>query len=298
MTARYTPHLGCAASAERRGDVMVASAPPAERWLLIEYRDAWPRIAADVLGELAPEVTGLCAERRCRPVLIRRHGRQDRTAPRRWGLVDARPGYESVRWGQLSADQHLLDVLTADEPGVPGREPVYLVCAHGRHDACCAVRGRPVAAALAAAYPARTWECSHVGGDRFAANLIVLPHGLVYGHVTAESALEVVRLYDERRLRPDLLRGRSSLVPAVQAAQHFARAGGASYDVDALRLDALDQVAPDTWIVTLDGTEVTVRSRTQVVDGAMTCATTPPGRVRVFDQVKPEYGPALSQPPR
>lgn len=283
---RYVPHLGCAASAERRGDDMVATAPPADRWLLIEYRDAWPRVAADVLGPLADEVLALCARRRCRPVLIRRHGRQDRSTPRRWGLADARPGHEQVRWGQLSADEHLLDVLTSDDPGVVSREPVYLVCAHGRHDACCAVRGRPVAAALAAAYPDRTWECSHVGGDRFAPNLVLLPHGLMYGHVTATSALDVVTAYDEGRVVPGLLRGRTSLGPAVQAAQHFARAGGSSYELDALRLNGVRQVAPDTWTVRMAGAEVTVRARQVEIDGAMTCASRPPGRVRIFEHVR------------
>jgi len=27
------------------------------------------------------------------------------------------------------------------------QQPLYLVCTHGTHDVCCAVRGRPVAAA-------------------------------------------------------------------------------------------------------------------------------------------------------
>ena len=62
------------------------------------------------------------------------------------------------------------------------------MCTHGRHDACCAERGRPVAAALTAARPEQTWEVSHVGGDRFAANLLVLPEGLYYGQVTADEA--------------------------------------------------------------------------------------------------------------
>lgn len=290
-TGRFAPHLGCAARAERRGDSMVASAPPARRWLLIEYRGAWPRVAADVLGDLAPQITALCAERRCRPVLIRRHGRYDRTAPRRWGLVDARPGRESVRWGQLSADEHLLDVLTADDPGVPGTEPVYLVCAHGRHDACCAVRGRPVASVLAAAYPDRTWECSHVGGDRFAANLVVLPHGLMYGHVSSESAVDVVRRYDDGYVEPELLRGRSAFAPAVQAAQHFARTAGGSEHVDALTPRRLKQESDDTSTVELDGFTVTVRTRMRKVDGAMTCASRPPGQMRVFDLVSISPGP-------
>ena len=65
--------------------------------------------------------------------------------------------------------------------------PLYGVCTHGRHDACCAERGRPVCAALSELRPEQTWEVSHIGGDRFAANLVVLPEGLYYGHVEPES---------------------------------------------------------------------------------------------------------------
>ena len=40
--------------------------------------------------------------------------------------------------------------------------------------------------------PADVWECSHLGGDRFAANVVVLPHGFYYGQVPGDGA-ELVR---------------------------------------------------------------------------------------------------------
>ena len=45
-----------------------------------------------------------------------------------------------------------------------------------------------MAAALAAAHPEETWEVSHIGGDRFAGNLLVLPHGLYYGRLDPAAA--------------------------------------------------------------------------------------------------------------
>ena len=353
---RYQPESGCAASAERRGDLLAASAPPAGRWLLIESRDAWPRDALTALrwqfpdsevknrrsadgiaragivaagaeaiggvavagsqppatehpsrgiasrqparrgpdssplqGSLAAEVARLCAAEHRRPVLIRRCGRVDRTAPRRWAMVDSRPGRESIRWGELPTDEHLLDVLAGADPGTPSTEPIYLVCTHGRHDACCAVRGRPAAAALAAAYPDRTWECSHGGGDRFAANLGVLPHSLFYGHVPHSRAVELASRYDAGFVVPDMLRGSGALIPPVQAAQHFARAAGLSLAVDALRPTDVHELAKDRWQVHLNdnGRVVSVGVAAQVVtiDGAMTCASTPPGRVRQFNLI-------------
>jgi hypothetical protein len=313
---RYQPDSGCAASAEWRGDVLAASAPPAERWLLIEWREPWPRDALaalrsrpevsahqsgvrdlrggdagvdDRVDDLATEVLRFCAALRCRPALIRRYGRIDRAVPRRWAMVDSRLGRESVRWGELPTDEHLLEVLAGRDQGSPSDEPIYLICTHGRHDPCCAVRGRPTAAALAAAHPDRTWECSHVGGDRFAANLVLLPHGLFYGHVPPTRAAEVVSRYDEGLVLPDLLRGVGAMAPQVQAAQHFARAAGRTLKVDSLRPIDVQELARDRWRVRLDdeGQEVVVvvAARLVTIDGSMTCASSPPGRVRQFELV-------------
>ena len=82
--------------------------------------------------------------------------------------------------------------------GTVSDRPVLLVCTHARHDQCCAVRGRPVAQTLARAFPDETWESSHLGGDRFAATMIVLPHGLYYGRVPTTDAETIVERYLRR----------------------------------------------------------------------------------------------------
>ncbi|MDP9443415.1 MAG: sucrase ferredoxin, partial [Actinomycetota bacterium] len=97
------------------------------------------------------------------------------------------------------------------------------VCTHGRHDTCCAELGRPLAAALTAARPEHTWECSHIGGDRFAANLLVLPDGLCYGRVPPSRGPGLVREHLAGRVDLDHLRGRSGLAFATQAAEWHLR---------------------------------------------------------------------------
>ena len=71
--------------------------------------------------------------------------------------------------------------------------------------------------------PGRLWECSHVGGDRFAGNVVALPSGLYLGRVEPDEASAVVELIDSGRVPVHYLRGRSCFSPPVQAAQHFAR---------------------------------------------------------------------------
>jgi hypothetical protein len=279
----------CAPAAQRRGDPPAASAAPGNRWLLIEDQGPWSVHAfqrTPTLRLLSRRAAALGA----RAAMIRRPGghvprRGEQPPPRRWALVDARPGHEQVWWSTFTDRAQLLRV-PLDPPQVPpSDEPVYLVCTQGRHDACCAIRGRPVAAALARQYPDRTWECSHLGGCRFSANLVLLPHGLVYAHVTPDTAAELVAAYTAGRVQPANLRGRSALPAPVQAAQHEARRQTGELAVDAFRPLSSEPVGQDAWLVrlALDGGELSLLVRCEwTAPQLLTCRATAPDRIRRF----------------
>ena len=58
-----------------------------------------------------------------------------------------------------------------------------LVCTHGSHDVCCATFGYPIYSDLRDRYARdlggklRVWQVSHLGGHRFAPNLLDMPEG-------------------------------------------------------------------------------------------------------------------------
>ena len=106
--------------------------------------------------------------------------------------ADARPGAEAIWWGTFDDDEELSGLDPLAPGGAPTTRPTFLVCTHGRRDACCAGRGWPVAVSLTERFPEQTWQCSHVGGDRFAGNVVILPHGLYYGRVTPENAHDLL----------------------------------------------------------------------------------------------------------
>ena len=199
--------------------------------------------------------------------------------------ADSRIGRESVRIGTFSDVTELLTLPLDGTAGESSSEPVYLVCTHGRHDTCCAIYGRPVAIAFAAERADQTWECSHLGGDRFAANLVALPHGLYYGYVVPADAAEIVRSYEQKRMVSRLLRGRSSFVPAVQAAQHQARIEFGDDHVDDFAPLSVTKLGPHEWDVQLDhhGKRVAVDVWSELTEPARTtCSVIKPVRVRVF----------------
>ncbi len=129
----------------------------------------------------------------------------------------------------------LADGHGVDSSWEPDPERYVLVCTNGRHDACCATYGRPLARALRESqWGDEVWECSHVGGDRFAGNVVLLPDSLYFGHCDPEDAERVLTAHDDGRLDLSRFRGRSTFRLAEQAAEHFVRAESG--------LDALDAV--------------------------------------------------------
>ena len=160
----------------------MATAPPAQRWLLIEQPGPWGREAlleSRFDAAVAPLLAARARAEHVRLLMVRRPGGRLADSAHRWAYADARPGREGLWWSTRTADADLLTAPWDGSAGEPASGPTYLVCAHGGHDACCALRGRPLARALPAAGPADVWECSHLGGDRFAANVLVLPARLL-----------------------------------------------------------------------------------------------------------------------
>jgi (2Fe-2S) ferredoxin len=282
----------CSDRSLERGDPLAGTGGFGARWLLIEIDGAWGA-RAFFQSRLDPAIGRALVHRAeragIRPVAIRPFGRRadERRRQRRWrwALADARPGLESVRWGAVDDPAELLDLPLDGTAGIPSDNPVVLVCTHARHDQCCAVRGRSVARALHTAFPEQTWESSHLGGDRFAATMLVLPHGLYYGRVTTADAASIVDRYLQGEVVEEYFRGRSSLTNVAQAAQAFARSATGDLRIVAFPPLLEERVTADTWRVDLadEAERVTVVLReTMSVPLLSTCAATRPSPVREF----------------
>ncbi|KFU82105.1 hypothetical protein SAMN04489729_1620 [Amycolatopsis lurida] len=292
MTA--APRERCAELAEAAGDPGEGTAPPAEHWLLVEHPGPWGRfalresgidpVAVAHLGSWAARVNGRIA-------LVRRVSRRPSTRDRpfRWFRVDARPGHERIRTGEFTGAAELSRSTSAEGSGWP--DPLVLVCVHGRHDTCCAVRGRSLATALAAEFPEATWECSHLGGCRFAPSMVVLPHGFTFGGLFPAGASGLFHRYSKGILDPGFLRGRSSHPPIVQAAHHHARAATGAAGIDDLRWTKTTRTGETDWQVVFAEPDCAVYLREGRIPAGrrLTCASEPVRTIRVFELVDLRY---------
>lgn len=220
--------IPCSDQSLARDDPMYGTASAGSSWVLLELSGGWgpsaflnsPAIVDPALGRA---IVHRVEKAGMRIAAIRRHGRRD-AAPRwRWFIARSGPGSEALYAGEAGDPRDYLDLALDGSDGALSSDPVVAICAHGKHDQCCAVRGRVATAAISAQFPEMTWECSHLGGDRFAATMLILPEGLCYGRVDTTDSAELVRLYLDGRLDNRHLRGRTSLPHAAQAAQYFAR---------------------------------------------------------------------------
>jgi hypothetical protein len=214
-----------------------ASAPEASRaWLLIEHPGPWPHEPIETelpapLGSLASAADQLGI----RVQMIRRPGRRMEAERSIYAGWTAGPE-PWLRRGSAGDDLDLEKLAAGSAPGfgVEVSEPVFLVCTHAQRNACCARFGGPLAAALGARYPGQVFQTTHVGGHRFAANLVILPHGLYYGPVGLDLAISAIGAYQRGAVAPERYRGRAGQPKAVQEAEHSLLTRAGSLEVAAL----------------------------------------------------------------
>jgi hypothetical protein len=251
---------GCAARSAWGGEALFATAGHTRGWLVVEWPGTWgrdPLRAPNADREVAAVLADRTAELGLRLTLVRRHDRDPRSG-RQVYLVWTGPGGP---WAEETVLGGLEGLLEADlcalaqgrRPGFgrPLHDPVFLVCTHGRKDPCCARFGRPTFQALSTALQGGVWESTHVGGDRFAANLVCLPHGLYFGRVGPSEALRIANAYREGRIELDHYRGRPCFPAPIQAADYHVRRYEGLAGVEALRPERHRRVGPDRHEVVL-----------------------------------------------
>jgi hypothetical protein len=229
----------CSDVSRENGESLGATASRIDHWLLVEYRGLWGPDALRASG-LSDQVKEALREQvharpRSRLLFIRRPDRRGREELRAYAATSME-GEESLRSASLSSYEELrtLDLASAGEPL---EHPLFLVCTHGKHDPCCARYGRPLFEALAEQVEEEAvWQTTHIGGDRFAGNLLCLSRGVYYGRVERKDAGRVLDAHLDDTIELAHYRGRSCYSFAAQAAERDIRERTGLLRIDELRL--------------------------------------------------------------
>lgn len=210
-------------SEQAAGLPLVGSAPSTGRWWLVESPGPWGARPIRDATEAWLRAWSTWDSHTARAVLVRPHGRTGVRSHRRiWTFA---PGTDHVLGREIPWD----DDPRIEDPGVAPTAPEWtasadyprmLICTNGRRDRCCAEKGRSLLDDLRPLPTddqemGRVWECTHLGGHRFAPTGLVIPQGFVLGRLTTATVIGVLA---DDILDLDRLRGRSDLGPAEQVA--------------------------------------------------------------------------------
>ena len=98
-------------------------------------------------------------------------------------------------------------------------EPIFLICTNEQHDPCCGKLGLELFQSQDNTN--NIWQCSHLGGDRFAGNVVVLPQGNYYRRVGPESFSQIVKAENNNLIAIDHFAGLSCYNRIIQFAQCY-----------------------------------------------------------------------------
>ncbi len=211
----------CADICRASGEPLIGTATRVDVWFFIEYPDAWAAKAIDD-NELPGAVNDWIAATvdcydakgiKARPQFIR----QARRAGDRVRLMVVDAG--KMASVELERHEALLDVDVAALELATPEAPEYFVCTNGQRDNCCSLYGMPLYRKLFALVGERAWQTSHVGGHRYAPNVLVAPTAELFGRVFVEEAEGFVAAIESGGRPVENLRGQTALHPYAQVAE-------------------------------------------------------------------------------
>ena len=251
----------CSDCSREVGERLFASAPRADVWLLLEYGGPWnakalpesdlaPAIKARLSAWLDATPNSKCLFIKQRDGLI--NGPRLYVAltlevdPRLYRLDLA--GYDDL----LTLDLDALAQGDAAYDAARTGEPLLAVCTNGRRDIACSKYGVPVYNALAEQGGVPVWQCTHMGGHRFAGVVAALPSGVCYGYLDADDAPDLVIAVQRGDELVANTRGRCCYDAPAQAADYFLRGITGVLSIDGFRLRALTPTDADHWTARFD----------------------------------------------
>ncbi|GAB4520602.1 MAG: sucrase ferredoxin [Anaerolineales bacterium] len=261
------PDFYCSRYALQQQEMACGTVKPVRWFLLLEDPRPWGRKAFE--ESILPDAVRahlrawLDATPASRLLLIRQETRRT-PQERLLFILDAE---KRRRWlYRFSKDDDLLGISLPpegdDAPSWGAADPLVLVCTHGRRDACCALFGWATYRALQAVGGRAVWQSSHLGGHRFAPNVLAFPQGVMYGRVPPEAAPAFWEALQANRIDAACYRGRITFPKPVQAAEYFARREMGIFAADDLPLLGWQPEGEARWLVRFglsDGRQVLVR---------------------------------------
>jgi hypothetical protein len=230
-----TPHEGqtCSEVSAVREEPLYPTATHGEAWLLLEYpspHKAHALAESDLPDQVKTHLENALARIPNSRVQLVKNQASGGEGGLRFVLVgssedDAWHTTLTLQRYEDLVDQDLYDLWQSGSRGqvATAASTFFLVCTNGARDPCCARYGVPVYRELKRVAGEPVWQTSHVGGHRFAANVLLFPHGLYYGRLRPSDVRSLVDATRRGELLLDNFRGRACYTEVAQAGEVLLR---------------------------------------------------------------------------
>lgn len=251
--------LSCSLASRSANEQLCGTAPQTLYWLLLEY--PYPvgekafeesHIPAPVKEYLSNVIKSV---RHSRLLIIRRPGTGKPKGINLFVCISSETNPQLYQIHLSSYEEILsLDIynIWKERPQLNlwlRTTPLFLVCTNGKRDPCCARLGLPLYSQMTSYAGTTVWQTSHVGGHRFAPNVILLPPGIYYGRVETNQCQRLIETSQNRSVLLDILRGRSCYPPEVQVAEYFLRRETGIIQIEAFTLLSKQQIDTYQWLI-------------------------------------------------
>lgn len=215
----------CSAASRYAKEMLAGTASNYASFVLVEYNEPFPAKVANAKlnSEWLNRMNAIAKAKKGKLVLIR--STQSSIASKKIIFVDCLQKryctYISQATEYIGFD---LEAFISDENTQWQTEGFFIVCTNGKKDKCCAKFGFPVYKFFEGMLnDCDVWECTHIGGDRFAANAVYLPYGIYYGRVTVEDVPNIVNACEQNNIYENNYRGLSRFSFLKQSIEYYLR---------------------------------------------------------------------------
>lgn len=253
-----TNPLFCSTSSRQADEQLLGTATRADYWLALEVPSAWGRKAfeqSDVPVSVKTRLNEVLSSKPNARLQVIKKGSEFSGGGVAFFVAVNHEEHPNLYEFRLSRYEDLLDL---DIPGILAEKqeywqydrkaPLFLVCTNGRRDPCCTKFGLPFYQEMQTVAGEDVWQTSHLGGHRFAATLVTLPHGVFYGYLSQVDAQTIVDAQRAGTVHLPRFRGRSCYEEHVQAADTFLRQQTRLLDLYRFKLIELTTLTPTEWM--------------------------------------------------
>lgn len=207
---------------------LFGTVPNVNFWILIEYKDSWEKKAfnnCNIDADVKSVIRKLAGRYTKSRIQLIKNGYSNKDHIKLYIAITTETQKELFEF-KIASYRDILEIDFNNElsDSTLKTDPVLLICTHGSYDNCCGEKGLELFNHITKdEKDFEVWKTTHLGGHRFAANLLILPDGIYYGRINKQNYDKIRKSHRSNHLEINMLRGRCFYTAGVQAAEYYLR---------------------------------------------------------------------------